>query len=144
MGAINQPDTVLKAVAESVYRSIVTSGDKEISNFVWDNLCVILNLKHDTIYCIESTTNGFEIKTRRISLVYKHAPVRYQTEVAVKKNSYAIPVKLPFKQIEIKILATDGYGDVSKSFRNVHELAEFLKDNDEYAKALGYISKPKH
>jgi hypothetical protein len=143
VGVINQSDAVLKAVAESIYRSIATSGGKEISNFDWDNLCVILNLKHDTIYCIESTTNGFEIKTRRISFVYKHAPVRYQTEVAVKRNSYPIPVKLPFKQIEIKIHAVDGYGDVAKSFRNVHELAEFLKDNEAYAKALGYVPKAK-
>jgi hypothetical protein len=136
-----QPEAVLKLVAESIHRSLVTAGSKEISNNDWENLCVILKIKHNTIYCIESTTNGFEIKTRRVSFIYKHAPMRYQTEVAVKRTSYAIPVKLPFKEIEIKIHAVDGYGVVAKSFRNVHELAEFLKDNDSYAEALGYVAK---
>lgn len=59
----------------------------------------------------------------------------------MKKTDNTIPVKLPFKLIEISIHSIDGYGEGYKIFNNVHELADFLKANPEYAKALGYVPK---
>ena len=59
----------------------------------------------------------------------------------MKKKSYAIPVKLPFKRIELRICATDGLGEMTKSFSSVQELAAFLKDHDAYATALGYVRR---
>ena len=51
-----------------------------------------------------------------------------------------IPVK-NITRIEIKVEWTDELGTGSKGFESVHELAAFLKDNPEFAKALGYVSK---
>lgn len=138
---IVQPKEVLQHLAENIYHSLVVRKQKELSHNEWENLCACLNLFSNPVYCIDSIEGGFVIKTKRISFIYKHAPVRYLTEVAVKKNSYAIPVKPPFKTIELRIHAIDGLGETNKTFFNVQELAEFLKDNEVYAQALGYVPK---
>lgn len=52
-----------------------------------------------------------------------------------------IPVRTPFKEIHIKIEWKDGYGEGGKTFYNVQDLAAFLKDNPEFAKALKYVPK---
>lgn len=61
----------------------------------------------------------------------------------MKKMDNTVPVKLPFKLLELTIHSIDGYGEGYKTFTNVHELADFLKANPEYAKALGYVAKGK-
>ena len=61
----------------------------------------------------------------------------------MKKNNGTIPHKPPFENIEILICWNDGFGEGKKSFRTVHELAYFLKENPEFAKAVEYVSKNK-
>lgn len=53
-----------------------------------------------------------------------------------------IPVR-DIKDIQIDLVWTDHYGNGKKTFRNVQELAAFLKDNSEFAKAVNYIDKTK-
>lgn len=60
----------------------------------------------------------------------------------MKKMDDRVPVKLPFKLVELTIHSIDGYGEGYKTFDSVQQLAEFLKANPEYAKALGYVPKP--
>ena len=52
-----------------------------------------------------------------------------------------VPVKPPFKEIHIKIEWKDGYGQGGKTFNDAQELAAFLKDNPEFAKALKCVPK---
>ncbi len=53
-----------------------------------------------------------------------------------------IPLYLPFKtEPEIRIHYRDQCVVGSNGFRNVREFVEFLHDNPEIAKALGYVPK---
>jgi hypothetical protein len=58
-------------------------------------------------------------------------------------NNNTIPVRPPFRKIEIQLNWEDGIGIGGKSFSNVQEFAEFLKANPEYAKGVGYVAKEK-
>jgi hypothetical protein len=52
-----------------------------------------------------------------------------------------VPVKAPIIEIRIDLFWRDGYGQGTKSFFSVAELAVFLKGNPEIAKAVNYIVK---
>jgi hypothetical protein len=52
----------------------------------------------------------------------------------------AVPVK-NIKHIQIDLTWTDDYGQGTKNFYSVQALAQFLKDNPEFAKAVGYVPK---
>ena len=53
-----------------------------------------------------------------------------------------IPHKPPFKyDVTITVNWEDGWGPGGKIFLNVHELADFLKENPAFAEALGYVPK---
>jgi hypothetical protein len=52
-----------------------------------------------------------------------------------------IPIYLPIKLVSIELYYEDAVTKGSNSFATVQELAEFLKDNPELAKAVKYISK---
>lgn len=54
-----------------------------------------------------------------------------------------VPTKPPITEIKIVLEYTHGLGFVSKEFRDVWELADFLKDNPPIAEAVGYVPKPK-
>jgi hypothetical protein len=54
-----------------------------------------------------------------------------------------VPVRTPISEIRIDLFWRDGYGQGTKSFFSVTDLAIFLKDNPEIAKAVNYISKKK-
>lgn len=55
-----------------------------------------------------------------------------------------IPVYLPFTvEPEIRIYYEDRVSRGSNGFKTVKEFAEFLNDNPEIAKALGYVPKKK-
>lgn len=54
-----------------------------------------------------------------------------------------IPVYLPVKEIKIVLEYSDSVVRGSNSFDTVKEFAEFLKDNPDLAKALGYEPNPK-
>jgi len=52
-----------------------------------------------------------------------------------------IPVYLPIKEIKIIIEYSDKHVKGANWFENVQQFAEFLKDNPEIGKALGYVPK---
>ena len=54
-----------------------------------------------------------------------------------------VPFKEPLKFIEIRLMWEDGIGNGSNGFKSVQELAQFLKDNPELAKAVRYEAKKK-
>jgi hypothetical protein len=54
-----------------------------------------------------------------------------------------VPFKSPMKRITIKILWCDGFGEGGKEFLDVHQLADFLKDNPDFAEPLKYVIKEK-
>ena len=54
-----------------------------------------------------------------------------------------VPFKAPMKRISIKIEWCDGFGEGGKQFADIHQLADFLKDNPEFAEPLKYVPKPK-
>ncbi len=56
-------------------------------------------------------------------------------------NNNTVPVRPPFREIEIRLTWTDGYGTGGKTFESVQKLAAFLTDNPEFGKAVGYIAK---
>ena len=47
------------------------------------------------------------------------------------------------KRISIKIEWCDGFGEGGKHFTDIHQLADFLKDNPEFAEPLKYVPKTK-
>lgn len=55
----------------------------------------------------------------------------------------SIPHTPPFKEIEIKMVWTDGTGTGIKDFKSVQHFADFLKENPAFARALGYVPKRK-
>lgn len=52
-----------------------------------------------------------------------------------------VPVKEPIEEILINLYWVDQYSRGSKSFETLQDFKEFLVDNKELAKALGYIEK---
>ena len=54
-----------------------------------------------------------------------------------------VPVKEPIEEILINLYWIDLYSRGSKSFETLQEFREFLFDNKELAKALGYVEKEK-
>ncbi len=54
-----------------------------------------------------------------------------------------VPVKEPIEEILINLYWVDQYSRGSKSFETLHDFKEFLIDNKELAKALGYAEKEK-
>jgi hypothetical protein len=52
-----------------------------------------------------------------------------------------VPVKEPIEEILINLYWVDQYSRGSKSFETLQDFKEFLVDNMELAKALGYIEK---
>lgn len=54
-----------------------------------------------------------------------------------------VPFKSPMKRIALKIEWCDGFGEGSKQFDDVFQLADFLKDNPEFAQGLKYVAKNK-
>ena len=54
-----------------------------------------------------------------------------------------VPVKEPIEEILINLYWVDRYSRGSKSFETLHDFKEFLIDNKELAKALGYVEKEK-
>ncbi len=54
----------------------------------------------------------------------------------------AVPVK-NIKHIQIDLSWKDDYGQGTKNFYSVQGLAQFLKDNPEFAKAVGYVPNRK-
>jgi hypothetical protein len=55
--------------------------------------------------------------------------------------SNTVPVKLPIKEIKLILYWRDGFSETHKGFDNVQQLADFLKNNQELATAIGYIPK---
>jgi hypothetical protein len=58
-------------------------------------------------------------------------------------NHHKVPVKPPFKDVNIQLNWSDGYGTCGKMFATVQELANFLKDNPTLGETVGYVSKAK-
>ena len=56
-------------------------------------------------------------------------------------NYNKVPVKLPIKEIHISLNWSDGIGTAGKTFGDVQGFANFLKDNPELGKAIGYVPK---
>lgn len=54
-----------------------------------------------------------------------------------------VPVKEPIEEILINLYWVDQFSRGSKSFETLQEFSEFLRDNKELAKALGYVEKEK-
>ena len=54
-----------------------------------------------------------------------------------------VPVKEPIEEILINVYWVDQYSRGSKSFETIQDFKEFLLDNKELAKALGYVEKQK-
>jgi hypothetical protein len=52
-----------------------------------------------------------------------------------------VPVKEPIEEILINLYWVDQYSRGSKSFETLQDFKEFLMDNKELAKALGYVEK---
>jgi hypothetical protein len=52
-----------------------------------------------------------------------------------------VPVKEPIEEILINLYWVDQYSRGSKSFETLNDFKEFLMDNKELAKALGYVEK---
>ena len=52
-----------------------------------------------------------------------------------------VPVKEPIEEILINLYWVDQYSRGSKSFETLQDFNEFLMDNKELAKALGYVEK---
>ena len=52
-----------------------------------------------------------------------------------------VPVKEPIEEILINLYWIDQYSRGSKSFETLQDFKEFLVDNLELAKALGYVEK---
>jgi hypothetical protein len=52
-----------------------------------------------------------------------------------------VPVKEPIEEILINLYWVDQYSRGSKSFETLQDFKEFLIDNKELAKALGYVEK---
>jgi len=52
-----------------------------------------------------------------------------------------VPVKEPIEEILINLYWVDQYSRGSKSFETLQDFKEFLADNKELAKALGYVEK---
>ncbi len=63
--------------------------------------------------------------------------------MAPKNNTMKVPVKEPIEEILINLYWIDQYSRGSKSFETLQEFREFLFDNKELAKALGYVEKEK-
>ena len=54
-----------------------------------------------------------------------------------------VPVKEPIEEILINLYWVDQFSRGSKSFETLQEFREFLSDNKELARALGYVEKEK-
>jgi len=54
-----------------------------------------------------------------------------------------VPMYPPLKRVEIRLYWESGATEGSVGFSNVHHFAEFLKDNPELARAVGYVPKTK-
>jgi hypothetical protein len=52
-----------------------------------------------------------------------------------------VPVKEPIEEILINLYWVDQYSRGSKSFETLQDFKEFLVNNKELAKALGYVEK---
>ena len=52
-----------------------------------------------------------------------------------------VPIKEPIEEILINLYWVDQYSRGSKSFETLQDFKEFLMDNKELAKALGYVEK---
>ena len=52
-----------------------------------------------------------------------------------------VPVKEPIEEILINLYWVDQFSRGSKSFETLNDFKEFLMDNKELAKALGYVEK---
>jgi hypothetical protein len=52
-----------------------------------------------------------------------------------------VPVKEPIEEILINLYWVDQYSRGSKSFETLQDFKEFLIDNKELARALGYVEK---
>lgn len=63
----------------------------------------------------------------------------------LNKGHYKIPNTVPvvgaIKSIEIQLHWRDGITQGYKGFDDVHQFADFLKQNPALAKAIGYVSK---
>ena len=55
----------------------------------------------------------------------------------------AVPVYPPVRKAEITLYYEDRVTKGSNTFSTVQELAEFLRDNPEVGKAVGYVVKGK-
>ncbi len=65
-----------------------------------------------------------------------------------EKQHYSLPsntvsVKPPIKEIKLILYWRDGFSETHKGFDNVQQLADFLKNNQELATAIGYIPNAK-
>jgi hypothetical protein len=54
-----------------------------------------------------------------------------------------VPVKEPIEEILINLYWVDQFSRGSKSFETLQDFREFLRDNKELARALGYVEKEK-
>ena len=52
-----------------------------------------------------------------------------------------VPVKEPIEEILINLYWVDQFSRGSKSFETLNDFKEFLMDNKEFAKELGYVEK---
>lgn len=52
-----------------------------------------------------------------------------------------VPVKEPIEEILINLYWVDQYSRGSKSFETLQDFEDFLTDNKELARALGYVEK---
>ena len=59
-----------------------------------------------------------------------------------RSNGREVQMYPPLKEVYIELYWSD-IGETRKKFANVHELAQFLRDNPVLAKAVGYVAAPK-
>ena len=55
------------------------------------------------------------------------------------RSAMKVPVKEPIEEILINLYWVDQFSRGSKSFETLQDFKEFLMDNKELAKALGYV-----
>jgi hypothetical protein len=114
----------------------------------WNYLCAHLEIHEKTIYSIEYFLDGFRLNSQIFFLRYFHAMTVttgsfnfLRLPHPLRKNQKLYPVTPPIKYVELVVHKVDQGNAGYALFRNVNELAGFLKVNPMIAEALEYVPK---